>query len=71
MTSMLALCPSCVVVMLGPEFSSRPLRLQLMVTGMSPWETTQVSWAKAPESMTGDPKEKGAILGGSRNTHNL
>ena len=42
-----------------------------MVTGMSPWETTQVSWAKAPESMTGDPKEKGAILGGSKNTHNL
>ena len=71
MTSMLALWPSVVVVMLGPEFSCWPLRLQLMVTGMSPWETTQVSWANAPESMTGDPKENGAILGGSKNTHKL
>ena len=65
---MLARCPSVVVVMLGPEFSSWPLRLQVMVTGMSPWETTQVSCANAPESMTGDPNEKGAILGGSK-TH--
>ena len=40
-----------------------------MVTGISPWETTQVSCAKAPESMTGDPNEKGAILGGSKTQH--
>ena len=66
---MLARCPSVVVVMLGPEFSSWPLRLQVMVTGMSPWETTQVSCANAPESMTGDPNEKGAILGGSKTQH--
>ena len=66
---MLARCPSVVVVMLGPEFSSWPLRLQVMVTGISPWETTQVSCANAPESMTGDPNEKGAILGGSKTQH--
>ena len=34
--------------------------------GMSPWDTTQVSWAKAPESMTSLPKENGTILGGSK-----
>ena len=65
MTSILALFPSIVVVMLGPEFSSCPLRLQVMVTGMSPLDTTQVIWAKSPESTTGEPKENGAILGGS------
>ena len=35
-TNMLALWPSWVVLMLGPEFSSLPFRLQVMVTGMSP-----------------------------------
>ena len=43
MTSMLALRPSIVVVMLGPEFNSVPLRLQVMVMGMSPCETTHVN----------------------------
>ena len=66
MTSILALWPSMVVMMLGPEFNSVPLRLQVMVMGMSPWDTTQVSWAKAPESMTSLPNEKGTILGGSK-----
>ena len=63
---MLARWPSMVVVMLGPEFSSWPLRLQVMVMGMSPWDTTQVNWAKAPESMASRPKEKGTMLGGSK-----
>ena len=63
---MLVLVPTIVVVMLGPEFNSWPLRLQVMVMGRSPWDTTQVSWAKAPESMTSLPKEKGTILGGSK-----
>ena len=63
---MLALRPNILVVMLGPEFSSWPLRLQVMVMGMSPWDTTQVNWAKAPESMTSRPKEKGTMLGGSK-----
>ena len=63
---MLALWPNMVVVMLGPEFNSWPLRLQVRVMGMSPWDTTQVSWAKAPESMTSLPKENGTILGGSK-----
>ena len=43
MTSMLALLPSWVVLMLGPEFNSLPFRLQVIVTGMSPFDTTQVS----------------------------
>ena len=51
--------------MLGPEFSSLPLRLQVMVIGMSPWETAQVNWANAPESTTSE-KENGAICGGSK-----
>ena len=52
--------------MLGPEFSSWPFKLHVIVMGISPWETTQVNWAKAPESITSDPKEKGTILGGSK-----
>ena len=66
MINKLVLVPTIVVVMLGPELSSSPLRLQVMVMGMSPWDTTQVSWAKAPESMTSLPNEKGTILGGSK-----
>ena len=66
MTSMLARRPNMVVVMLGPEFSSCPLRLQVMVMGMSPFETTQVSWANSPESTTVDPNENGTIFGGSK-----
>ena len=37
-----------------------------MVTGMSPLDTTHVIWAKSPESTIGEPKENGAILGGSK-----
>ena len=63
---MLVLVPTIVVVMLGPEFSSWPLRLQVIVMGKSPWETTHVNCANDPESTTSDPKEKGIILGGSK-----
>ena len=66
MTSILALFPSMVVVMLGPEFSFCPLRLHVMVTGMSPLDTTQVNWAKSPESVTGFPNVNGMICGGSK-----
>ena len=65
MIKILARWPSIVVVMLGPELSSWPLRLQVMVMGMSPWETAQVNWAKAPESTTPE-NENGAICGGSK-----
>ena len=54
------------VVMLGPELSCFPCKLQVIVTGMSPWETTQINWANAPESITSEPKENGTILGGSK-----
>jgi hypothetical protein len=43
MMSMLVLVPTMVVVMLGPELSSFPFRLQVMVIGKSPWETAHVS----------------------------
>ena len=66
MVNMLVLCPSMLVVMLGPELSCFPCKLQVIVTGMSPWETTQINWANAPESITSEPKEKGTILGGSK-----
>ena len=64
--SMLVRVPTMVVVMLGPELSSWPFRLHVMWIGMSPLETTQVSWAKSPESMTLLPKENGTMLGGSK-----
>ena len=67
MINMLVLVPTIVVVMLGPEFNFWPLRLQVMVTGMSPLETTQVNCAKSPESVTGFPNVNGMIWGGSKN----
>ena len=69
MINILVLVPTIVVVMLGPEFSFWPLRLQVMVTGMSPLHTTQVNWAKSPESVTGFPNVKGIICGGSKKKH--
>ena len=65
MVNMLVLCPSMLVVMLGPEFNSCPLRLQDIVIGKSPCDTTHVSCAKTPVLTTGG-KEKGAITGGSK-----
>ena len=62
---MLARLPSMVVMMLSPEFSSFPFRLQVMCIGMSPLDTTQLSCAYAPESTTSS-NEKGTILGGSK-----
>ena len=66
MINMLVLVPTMVVVMLGPEFSFWPLRLHVIVTGMSPLDTTQVNWAKSPESVTGFPNVNGMICGGSK-----
>ena len=60
-----------VVVILGPELRSWPLRLQVMVMGMSPFETTQVNCANSPESTTSLPKEKGTMLGGSKRKYVL
>ena len=71
MINMLVLVPTIVVVMLGPEFNFWPLRLQVMVTGMSPLETTQVNCAKSPESVTGFPNVNGMIWGGSKNKNCL
>ena len=64
--SKLVLVPTIVVDMPGPEFSSWPLRLQVMETGMSPRDTTHVSCAKSPESVTGFPNVNGMIWGGSK-----
>ena len=66
MINMLVLVPTIVVVMLGPELRSCPLRLHVMVIGMSPFETTQVNCANSPESTTSLPNEKGTMLGGSK-----
>lgn len=61
----LVLVPTIVVVIVGSELMESPFRLQVIVMGSSPWDTLQVSCAKAPSSMTSDPNEKGTILGGS------
>ena len=66
MVNMLVLCPNIVVVMSGPELSSCPLRLQVIVMGVSPFETTQVSCANSPESITVEPNENETIFGGSK-----
>ena len=66
MINMLVRVPTIVVTILGPEFSSWPLRLQVMVMGMSPLETTQVNCANSPESITGFPNVNGMICGGSK-----
>ena len=68
---MLARWPSMVVVMLGPEFNSVPFKLQVMVIGMSPCDTTHVNWAKTPVFTTGDPNENGTMTGGSGKNHSL
>jgi hypothetical protein len=63
---MLVLLPSMVVDKEGLELTMSPFKLQEIVIGSSPCETTHISWANVPESTTGDPKEKGTILGGSK-----
>ena len=50
----------------GLELTMSPFKLHDMVMGSSPCETTHISWAKVPESTTGDPKENGTIFGGSK-----
>ena len=64
---MLVRVPIMVVDNKGPELITSPFKLQEIVIGKSPCDTTHESWAKAPESTTGVPKEKGTILGGSIN----
>ena len=67
MTSMLAREPSIVVVIVGPEDTMSPFRLQVMEMGRSPLLMTQVSWANFPWSIVSNPKEKGTISGFSVN----
>ena len=69
MTNMLILLPKLVVVIpLSGSSDSvpSPWKDQVIVNGWSPDVTMQDICAKAPESTTGDPKENGTILGGSR-----
>ena len=40
-----------------------PFRLQVIDRGLSPLDTTQVSWAKSPWLTTSFPKEKGTMTG--------
>ena len=54
------------VVMFGPLFNSRPLKLQVMLMGSSPRSTMQTTWVEAPESIKACPNENGRILSGSR-----
>ena len=55
-----------VVVILGPELRSWPLRLHVIVTGMSPCDTVHSSWAYTPVLTTEDPKKNGLMTGGSK-----
>ena len=60
---MLVCVPSIVVVKVGSELIMSPLRLQVIDRGLSPLDTTQVSWAKSPWLTTSLPKENGTISG--------
>ena len=60
---MLVWVPSIVVVRVGSELITSPFRLQVMDRGLSPLDTTQVSWAKSPWLTTSLPKENGTISG--------
>ena len=63
---MLVLVPNMLVDKEGLELTTSPFRLQEIVIGSSPCDTTHISCANVPESTTGDPKENGTILGGSK-----
>ena len=62
---MLLCVPSIVVDIAGSELMVSPLRLQVMLSGMSPLLTTHISWANFPWSTLSDPNVKGTISGGS------
>ncbi len=51
------------VVRVGSELIMSPFRLQVMDRGLSPLDTTQVSWAKSPWLTTSLPNENGTISG--------
>ena len=55
-----------VVVRVGSELIMSPLRLQVMDRGLSPLDTTQVSWAKSPWLTISFPNENGTMTGFSR-----
>ena len=67
MTSIEALVPIIVVVMLGSEFIVSPFKLQEIDIGKSPWDTEHINCACDPSSMISEPKLNGTILGGSVN----
>ena len=52
-----------VVERTGSEDTVSPFRLQVMDRGMSPLDTTHISWANSPWLTTSFPKEKGTISG--------
>ena len=64
---MLICLPIMVVDIVGSEDIKSPLRLQVIVRGMSPLLMRHVSWATLPWSIVSNPNEKGTILGFSVN----
>ena len=67
MTSMLAWVPSMVVVRVGSDDTISPFRLQVIVRGLSPLVTTQVSCTNSPWLTPSLPTEKGTMTGFSAN----
>ena len=67
MTSMLACVPSMVVVRVGSDDTMSPFRLQVIVRGLSPLVTTQVSCTNSPWLTPSLPTEKGTMTGFSAN----
>ena len=64
---MLVCVPSMVVVRVGSELIMSPFRLQVIVRGLSPFDTTQVNCVNSPWLTTSFPNEKGIISGSSAN----
>ena len=64
---MLVWVPSMVVVRVGSELIMSPFRLQVILRGLSPFDTTQVNCANSPWLTTSSPNEKGMIFGFSAN----
>ena len=64
---MLVCWPSIVVVIVSSDETISPLRLHVIVRGLSPLLTTQVSCANFPWSIRSNPKENGTISGFSVN----
>ena len=64
---MLACVPSMVVVRVGSDDTMSPFRLQVIVRGLSPLVTTQVSCTNSPWLTPSLPTEKGTMTGFSAN----